>query len=233
MRFATATRVEWVLLVSIATLAITGCSGEEQLRPPVSDATADGAIADGALDGLADAPRVADSGPVSDTYVSATLGPHLDSMNNNLCSNANPQSALKIGMAAAAPVPVASGDTFQGAAISVSCAVTGGFMVNLQASKQGSGTMLILGNVDATSGGSGILAHLVSNGLSYTESDCTIAYTYLGGPVPTTPVAAGRIWAHLKCPSMTNGQQRLLGNGMYVAETCDGEADFLFENCQQ
>jgi hypothetical protein len=170
--------------------------------------------------------------PAPNTYIKATLGPHLDSMNNNLCSNGSPLTALEIGTAAATPIGTSNGDSFQGTGVSVSCSVNGGFSINLQATKQGSGTVTIVGNVGMT-GGTGIYANIISNSLSYTQSDCTIAYTYMGNPVQTTPVAAGRIWAHLKCPSMTDRQQKLLSSGQYVQEMCDGEADFFFQNCDQ
>jgi hypothetical protein len=68
------------------------------------------------------------------------------------------------------------------------------------------------------------------------DPGCTITYVYdpggsVGGVanevnVPTTPpIAAGRIWGHVKCPSAAAQAQ----NGVY----CDAEADFIFEQCQQ
>jgi hypothetical protein len=97
------------------------------------------------------------------------------------------------------------------------------------------GTLDVSGHVTASSGGSNIVASFTQNGESFVESDCTIAFMYEGGTVPVSPpIAGGRIWAHLSCPSMVNSStQRLLSNGMTVSEICDGEADFLFDDCMR
>ena len=63
---------------------------------------------------------------------------------------------------------------------------------------------------------------------------CTITYEYdpfgtTGGvagdqPVPTSPpIAAGRIWGHIKCPNAVSTST--------PGVACDAEADFLFEQC--
>ncbi len=90
----------------------------------------------------------------------------------------------------------------------------------------------------------GISAYFINeSGIGFTEdvnaSDpmgCTITYEYDPGgspggvagdvPVPTSPpIAAGRIWGHIKCP-------HAFDNAM-PSVVCDVEADFLFENCTQ
>lgn len=64
----------------------------------------------------------------------------------------------------------------------------------------------------------------------YSETDCTISYTYLGSAVPISPpIAAGRIWGHIDCPKAVDQSQN---NGM-GAVTCPASADFLFEQCNQ
>jgi hypothetical protein len=68
------------------------------------------------------------------------------------------------------------------------------------------------------------------------DPGCTITYQYdptgsVGGlagdqPVPTQPpIAAGRIWGHIKC---TNALSQAQPNVI-----CDAESDFIFEQCNQ
>jgi hypothetical protein len=46
------------------------------------------------------------------------------------------------------------------------------------------------------------------------------------GPVPASPpIAAGRIWGHLRCPHAFDNET--------PSVVCDVEADFMFENCTQ
>ena len=205
------------------TIGIVGC-GSTAVMSPLGDG---GAVADASTmdaDGAGT--------PPAGVFVNATLGPHLDANNNDLCPYGSPMTVLQIGTASVTPIPVVSGGTFQGAPVAVACAVTGGFALNLTAGKEGFGQMTIDGNVDLT-GGAAIAATIISSGITFTEANCTIAYTFMGSPVPTTPVARGRVWGHLSCPSMTDGQQRLINGGRLAQETCDGEADFRFENCTQ
>ena len=176
--------------------------------------------------------------PPPHTFVSLTLGQHLDANQNNLCSNATSQPALVIGTSTGgAPQIKANGSQQPNGNVSVSCTVRGSFDVSLTAALGGAvgGTLVMSGQVTASSGGSNISASFTSNGASYTEPDCTIAFTYEGAPVPTSPpIAAGRIWAHLACPSMTNPSHlKKLADGSQVPEVCDGEADFLFDNCSE
>lgn len=69
-----------------------------------------------------------------------------------------------------------------------------------------------------------------------TDPGCTITYVYdpggsvggVGGDkaVPDNPpIAAGRIWGHIKCPNTTTMSMQ--------GAVCDAEADFIFEQCQQ
>jgi hypothetical protein len=178
--------------------------------------------------------------PPPDTFVNLKLGPHVDMAGNNLCSNATMTPVLVIGTATGS-VPQIQADGSQnsggGGNVSVSCTVRGSFDVSLTAALGGTtgGTLDISGHVTASDGGSNINASFTSNGLSHSETDCTIAFMYNGAPVGTKPpIAGGRIWAHLKCPSMANpAHQQRLADGSQVSETCDGEADFLFDNCNQ
>jgi hypothetical protein len=160
-------------------------------------------------------------------------------MGNNYCSFGVPQQELLIGSPRGGTTPVTQSDNstqFDGN-VTVNCSVTNGFDVVLTGSLGGTmgGTLQISGTVSASSGGMNIVASFTQNGTSYSENDCSIVFTYEGGMVPTAPpIADGRIWAHLNCPSMVNpSTPKLLSNNMQVEETCDGQADFLFDNCTQ
>jgi len=180
--------------------------------------------------------------PPPETYVNFTLGPHLDPMGNNYCSVGVAQQELLIGNPRGGTTPTTQADnSSQSAAqfygnVSVACSVTGGFNVVATGSLGGAagGTLQLSGSVSASSGGSNIQASFTQSGGSYSESDCTIAFQYQGAPITVTPIAKGRIWGHLHCPMMVNpSTPKLLSNGTQVQETCDGEADFLFDNCAQ
>ncbi len=97
-------------------------------------------------------------------------------------------------------------------------------------SQSGQGTV-------TTSGGTGITASFYNSvDLGpYSETDCTISYTYLGQPVPISPpIAAGRIWGHLNCPHATESGQTTTGpDGGPTTIACAASADFLFEQCNQ
>jgi hypothetical protein len=131
---------------------------------------------------------------------------------------------------------VSDGSAQAGGTVAITCSVAAGFLVQLEASLGGpaGGTLSVAGTVSPSSGGTAITADLASADGEFTESDCTVLFTYEGQPVPATPpVAPGRIWAHLSCPRMVNQTGVLVQrtDGTFVPETCDGEVDFLFENC--
>jgi hypothetical protein len=66
---------------------------------------------------------------------------------------------------------------------------------------------------------------------TYSQSACTLAFTYNGTSVPDSPpIAAGRIWGHLSCPVAVGSAG---AGGGAAAPQCDAEADFLFEQCHQ
>jgi hypothetical protein len=114
--------------------------------------------------------------------------------------------------------------------------VTGGCDINLQASLGSRGSLQIFGHVDGTSGGQGVSADISYSGTEYqAHGNCSVTFTYLSMPVPENPpIAPGRIWAHLSCPQMgdPSGVRRVILVDMsQVPEICDGEVDFIFENC--
>ncbi|MBV9948945.1 MAG: hypothetical protein JOZ69_19000 [Myxococcales bacterium] len=174
-----------------------------------------------------------------EAFVSASLRP---GTNGAQCPNGTSTTQLKIGVATGGgkPTVVADGQTQTGTAVvNVQCTVTSGGTIHLNGVLGGNagGAISIDGQVDANSG-SNIHGSLASGSIGWSEGDCTISYTYSGGAVPVQsgekPLAPGRIWAHLSCPKMSaNNGQNVVVNGVTEPAQCDGEADFLFENCQQ
>lgn len=189
------------------------------------------------------------SGPAPDTFVNAGVG------GGSSCTGHPSLGAFfRIGVATAGhPNTVQDGGQFQDDNVTVACTVHpqgGGFDISLSAITDGpnAGSLSITsppGRGAVTSmPSSGFSASFVgAGGLIYREqagasdpTGCTITYAYdasgsIGGvagdtPVPVTPpVAAGRIWGHIKCP-----------NAVATAEpgtVCDAEADFMFEQCTQ
>ena len=94
-----------------------------------------------------------------------------------------------------------------------------------------------MGAVTASSS-SGITAAVssVKEADSFSATNCTITYEYMGAAVPVSPpIAAGRIWGHLSCPqAVVQGGQMTTGpDGGPTTASCAAEGDFLFENCSQ
>jgi hypothetical protein len=135
------------------------------------------------------------------------------------------------------PVRVADGASQSGGAtVNVKCSVTGSYDLSLNASLGSTGTLQINGHVDGKSGGTMLSGDIAYEGNDYTASgNCSAAFTYGGDPVPQNPpIASGRVWAHLSCPQMVDPQglrHIILMDGTQVPEVCDGEVDFIFENC--
>jgi hypothetical protein len=127
--------------------------------------------------------------------------------------------------------------------ISISCSVSpnsGGFAISLDVKQPGGngGEFVVTGNVDGTNGGT-VNTSWVSqmDGLSYTQPDCKLTYTYDSLPVPAAQrISSGNIWAHVSClnamdENPTAGTQTTGADGGVINSVCDGEADFLFSNC--
>jgi len=186
--------------------------------------------------------------PPPDTFVNAAVG------GGAKCSTLpGLKVGLQIGTAVAGhPNTVQDQGTDRNATVSVGCTVhpqNNGFDIQLNATSQSvNGGSLVIESPQ----GKGIVTTMTSSGVSGTfagqggtyreiasASDptaCTITYLYdaggsVGGvagdePVPTQPpIAAGRIWGHIKCPNADYQSQP----GVF----CDAEADFIFEQCNQ
>jgi hypothetical protein len=150
-------------------------------------------------------------------------------------SNCDPKTGV---CSAAFPVRALNGSSQSaGATVNVTCSVRAGFDVNLQASLGAMGSVQITGHVDASSGGKGLTGEITFSGQDYQSNNCNVTYAYMGQAVPVhPPIAPGRIWAHVSCPQMgdpTGVRHKTLMDGSQVPDSCDGEADFVFENCTQ
>jgi hypothetical protein len=187
--------------------------------------------------------------PPPDTFVNAAVG------GGSACTSYPSLTEwLRIGTATAGhPNTVQDGMQSGGASVSLNCAVHpqgNGFDIQLTAiengpnggsltisSPQGQGTVTMKpsSGVSATFAGMGGIVFREQAGTN-DPTGCTITYEYdptgsTGGvagdqPVPTSPpIAAGRIWGHIKCPNA------VLQTTPAVA--CDAEADFMFEQCTQ
>jgi hypothetical protein len=176
--------------------------------------------------------------PPADAFMSAEVGGGMN------CEFAAPVTGwLPVGTPTGErPTTVQDqGSTGTGTA-SITCAVQqvgSGFDISLQVSVEGTQG----GNIEITSpSGAGAVTTSGAKGITasfynstdqgpYTDTNCTLTYTYMGQNVPISPpVAPGRIWGHLNClNAVENGGE--VKAGMKVS--CAASADFLFEQCSQ
>jgi hypothetical protein len=142
------------------------------------------------------------------------------------------------------PTVVANGGNQGGGQpVSVGCTVHpdgAGFDVALNASLGDHGSITITslsGKTISSSVDGTVAATFQSQKMgTWTSEKCTLSNQYLTGPVPRKdPVAAGRIWAHVSClaAERNDGEMRGLPDGGIGLATCDTEADFLFEFCNE
>jgi hypothetical protein len=85
----------------------------------------------------------------------------------------------------------------------------------------------------ARQGGHGSVRFLLEPPLygSFSDSSCTFTYDDASVPVAGSAVAPGRIWGHIDCPDATDAVVEA-ADGSATSRTCDGYADFMFENCE-
>lgn len=183
----------------------------------------------------------------ADAFVGATMGPNDTTSPNQICQLGSTQPWLTVGAVrgGSKPTVVNDGDSQGGAPVHVSCTVStvgDGFDIALSVTEEGTTGGAVVINSPAgqgavtASGGSGISVSIVSGQKgSFRESDCTLTYKYDGADVPDDPpIAAGRIWGHVTCPSAQESGSTLTGaDGGAATRQCDGEVDFLFEQCGQ
>jgi hypothetical protein len=176
--------------------------------------------------------------PPADAFVAATLG------GGSSC-NMRTGSAVNIGTATGkSPTTVADGNPQAGFNVDVSCTVSsngGGFDLKLSATQEGmmGGTLTIVtvpGKPVPAQGGPGLSGSFSTSTGSFQDSNCTLSFSYSGGPVPISPpISPGTIFGHISCPNAqsTSGTMQTLMDGASITQTCDGEADFYFTNCGQ
>jgi hypothetical protein len=182
--------------------------------------------------------------PVPQAFVAATVGVGPMS-NSKVCNLGTVETWLDVGTAVGGqdtPDTQSDGSNESGGTVSVACTVAAsgnGFDIDLVVSQGG----LQGGSVTITSpsgmgavtqaGGTGITGVFESETQGrYRETDCTIAFTYNGEPITSqTPIAAGRIWGHISCPTAQVSGQTVMVDGGTQDVQCDAEADFLFEQC--
>jgi len=165
-------------------------------------------------------------------YVSAYLQPSDD---NPTACNLSRQPILKVGDTGAAnDPPTTEADGQSG--LSVQCSVVpngSGFHIRLSA-RTGTGSFALSGNVDAN-GGTGLFGSFLNPtagvGTYQSQKGCSVTFKSAesGMDIPEGQrLSAGSIWAHVECPDAESQTGVQTDNGV---ATCDGTADFLFQNC--
>jgi len=170
-----------------------------------------------------------------EAFVNASLG------GTSTCPVANAPVVTAGSMTSGSePMTIPDGE----GSLTVTCSVapsSGGYSIQLDAKTEGSsgGELTVTGTVDPNTGGT-VTAQFVSQtaGIVYTSDSCTLTYTYLGLPIMKGEnISSGSIFGHVSCPnaeqpsSSINGTQTTGPDGGIVNTVCDGEADFLFQNC--
>jgi len=181
--------------------------------------------------------------PVANAFLSAEVGP--GSGNGSLCGYGSNQDWPPVGSPLSPePSVTTSGDFEQGwGKVTLFCKVdsTGGGNFNIELSAEVAGPMggsvTVSGTVNDTTGATGGITGSFTSATkgSFSDSNCSVTFTYLMMPlgVSGSPIAKGRIWGHLSCPNATQQETSVpTEDGGSTQETCDGEADFLFQNCQ-
>jgi hypothetical protein len=217
--------------IAIVVAAAVGCGG--QSAAPAADGGGDAGGSSSSGD--------ADTGSViiPDAFVMATV----QDTAGGTCNLTAPTTVLDVGAPTSFKPATVQNNGAQpgGGAVTVTCSVVasnGGFDVQLDAEQLGpqGGSLRIsspAGQGAVTTAG-GTVSVTFTNETdvgSDAQDNCTITYTYQGLPLSdpsllgtNPPVAAGRIWGHVSCPAATD-------NLTSPPAQCDGEADFLFENC--
>jgi hypothetical protein len=162
----------------------------------------------------------------------------------SLCPQAG-ATVLDVGAQSASTFPQTFTDGEQG--LSLNCRVSpngDGFDLQLDAKSPGAsgGELTISGHVTTADNGGKVTAQFVSQsaGAAFESADCAVTYTYNGQPIPANQRASGgSFFGHISCPMMMepgtsiSGQQVTGPDGGPVNAVCDGEADILFQNCDQ
>ncbi len=180
-------------------------------------------------------------GPPAKAYLSATIGPgSLTGVNDASACSMQSDIPYQIGNPVAnKPTEYEDGSHQGGGSVHVFCTVDqsgNGFNINVSAQILGSdmsGSMSISGTVNQNGSSSGLRGIFATAGQQFVDSNCTFTQTYNNNPLPAGGApASGRIWGHIDCPNAEeSGMFGLGADGGAVTRTCEGSADFLFENC--
>jgi len=161
-------------------------------------------------------------------YIAATLGPTTSDGGPSTCPVTTAGSPyLSVG-SQDNPVPNAGIAGVNTVAVSCNVHATGGdhYSVSLSVYDGNVAEITIHGDIDGTSDAAqgGVSATLSqssgSTTTSYSESDCTLTLSTNA----SATISAGRIWATLDCPAITDVE-----NGA----VCDAAATFIFQNCTE
>jgi hypothetical protein len=178
-------------------------------------------------------------GPAAQAFVLANVGSgSMSGVNDSQVCGNNLGLQLQLG-SATQPLPVVVTDnTAQaGFKVHVNCSVDsngGGFNIQLSATVDGMGSLFVTGDGVAPNGmTSNLHASYTNMGVNYSDSTCTLSYSYGNGPLPMGGApSSGKIWAHIDCEHATaGGLFSTLPDGTMVPRTCLLTADFLFQNC--
>ena len=180
-------------------------------------------------------------GPPSEAFLAATLGPgSLNGVNDAPACSMQASVDWQIGNNTAnKPLEYQDGSHQGAGSVHVFCSVDSsgdGFNIDLSAQILGtdmSGSMSVSGFVNTTGTSTGLRGIFATMGQQFVDNNCTFTQTYNGGPLPSgSEPASGRIWGHIDCPNAIEGGMFGTGvDGGAVLRTCEGTADFLFENC--
>ena len=122
--------------------------------------------------------------------------------------------------------PVSNGGSFMGSSVSVVCQVSSAgtsYDVNATVGYGPENGFNFSGTLSNVSGAQpNFTAQFTSANISYNESMCTVTLNP-GGNAMNPSITSGRVWAALSCPALTN----MTTSG----DVCDGQATFIFQNC--
>jgi hypothetical protein len=218
-------------LLALSAAAIAACSGGNGGAGTGGDGGHD-ATSSGGGDAMAIPP---------DAFALTSLQPGT----GGLCSFAQQTTGIEVGVQTGTrPNTVPNGGSQAGAQVAVTCTVhpdNNGYDIDLSVVLAGQGDMHVYstGAGAVTSSGAMGISATFSRAVggaaqAFSANDCTLTYTYQTKPISNpTPVAPGRIWAHVSCPDAQSMSDVLLPDGGTAPQQCDAEADFLFENCSE
>ncbi len=170
----------------------------------------------------------------------ALVKSYLQQSSTGGCPFGSRQEWIDVGVETGSqPTLVGDGDAQAGGTVSVTCTVHpngGGFDLSLSAvlASINGGSISIQSNTPVTStGGMGISGTFEGmHGLRFASDSCTLTYMYENGAVPdSTPIAGGRVWGHISCLDAQSMVSNIGADGGSTPESCDAEADVIFENC--